>query len=258
MAHQSLTKQLLESDKDGFQRATQSPFLAAAARGKVSRTVLGEWLANDRMYLHSYISGAGRILATHHLPVNSALASASGVVSFIDWLIEGIANVRREERLFIDTAARYGIGVDLPTSPDGTVADGAKLEGLRRFEKIFASRGETPHKGDILPWLEDAVVYWATEKCYLDAWSWAGKQAAGAGGDITADEDGGALRTEFIPNWSSQEFFDFVDRLGVIIDDAVNEMVKAGGDQVRSELVSRAQGKWKDVLAAEEAFWPKM
>lgn len=256
MASRSFTKELIESDKAGYQRATQSSFLAAAAHGQVSRDVLGQWLANDRMYIHNYISGTGRLLATHGLPVISALGSNSAIVKLVDWLIEALVNVRREERFFIDAASRYGIGIDLPTSADGRVADGAKLEGLRRFEKLFASC--EPRKGELLPWLEDATVFWGTEKCYLDAWSWAKSQIGSAGSDVASDADGGALRKEFIPNWSSQEFAEFVDRLGSIIDQAVDEMVKAGGEKVRSGLFGRAEAKWTELLAAEEAFWPKM
>ena len=256
MPQQSFTKQLLDSDKAAFQRATQSSFLAAAARGKVSREVLSSWLANDRIYLHNFLSGAGRILATHELPVISSLSANSAIARLVDWLIEGLANVRREERLFIDTAARHGIGVDLPTTADGQVADSAKLEGLRRFEKIFA--GCASRKGEILPWLEDAVVFWATERCYLDAWSWAGSQIDPSGADVSADADGGVLRTELIPNWSNKDFADFVGQLGAIIDDAVEDMAKVGGEGIRSTLFARAQAKYNEVLAAEEAFWPKV
>ena len=255
MSKQSFTKQLVESDKTGFQRATQAPFLAAAARGQVSRELLGSWLANDRIYIHNYISGTGRILATHELPAISSLSINSAYAKLVDWLVEALVNVRREERFFLDTANRHGIGIDLPTTVDGRVDDSAKLEGLRRFEKLFASCAL--RKGEILPWLEDAVVFYGTEKCYLDAWSWAASQIDVSKADVAADADGGVLRTELIPNWSNKDFADFVNRLGAIIDDAVDEMVKAGGEALRSTLFARAQAKWTELLAAEETFWPK-
>lgn len=77
-----------------------------------------------------------------------------------------------------------------------------------------------------------------------------------------ADEDGGALRREFIPNWSSVEFARFVDQLGEIIDSAVQrEMAlwqNEGEEAIKGELLDRALAKWREVLAAEKAFWPTM
>ena len=251
MASFSLTQQLLDHDRRAYERATQSPFLAAAARGQVSRNALGRWLANDRMYIHNYIRGAGRMLASHRLPV-TAHHRKDPVFAVVDWLIEALANVRREEHFFIESARNYGITIDLPTDADGEVLDEGKLEGLRRFERLFA--GIEPCQGAVLPWLEDAIVFWATEKCYLDAWSWA--KSKQEGGDGASDADGGALRDEFIPNWSSPGFATFVDKLSAIIDDAVRKVVKESGDAAASDLMARATKKWNEVLDAESLFWP--
>lgn len=70
------------------------------------------------------------------------------------------------------------------------------------------------------------------------------------------DADGGALRKEFIPNWSSAEFAEFVGRLGSIIDHAVSKSLENQGEQAKDELLKRVEGKWKSLLAAEAAFWP--
>lgn len=249
----SLTKHLLASDDAGYKRATQSKFLASAARGDLPKDVLGHWLANDRLYIHNYIKGTGNFLSFLQLPVASAASSDSYAVKLLDWAVEALVNVRREERFFVETASKYGITVYLPTSPDGAkVAENAKVEGLWKFEQLFDMVG--PSDNIILPWLEAAVLFYGTEKCYLDAWSWAKTQQGD--GDGSSDADGGALRKEFIPNWTSPEFRAFVDRLGDIIDQAVAEEIKAHGDGVRAKLTKRAETTWHQVLAAEEAFWP--
>jgi thiaminase len=64
------------------------------------------------------------------------------------------------------------------------------------------------------------------------------------------------VRKEFINNWTCKEFVDFVDDLGKIIDDAVANVVEDKGEDAKEQLFKRVQGKWQDVLKAEEAFWP--
>lgn len=250
----SLTQELLRSDEGAYQEATQAPFLLAAAKGQLPKGILGKWLANDRMYIHNYVSGAGRMLATYELPV-TADRRKDPIFAIVDWLIEALANVRREEHFFIETAKKYGITVDLPVERDGRLSDEHKIAGLRLFEKLF--RNVERRADAVLPWLEDAIVFWATEKCYLDAWSWA-KSKQDGGADAGSDADGGALREEFIPNWSSPGFATFVDKLGAIIDKAASTEVEQRGEDGRSDLLKRAGQKWKQVLDAEKQFWPQV
>lgn len=248
----SLTQHLITSDEAGFKRATQSPFLASAARGDLSKDILGHWLANDRLYIHAYIKGTGNLLGFLQLPLSTS-SPDHNAVQIRDWAIDALVNVRREENFFVDTATRYGINVNLPSDGAGNISETGKVDGLLRFESLFEQVG--PSNNIILPWLEAAVLFYGTEKCYLDAWSWAKSQQE-SGGDGSKDADGGALRKEFIPNWSSPEFKAFVDQLGDIIDKAFEEEIKLHGEGVRTKLTERAEAKWQQLLAAEEAFWP--
>jgi thiaminase len=251
----SLTKLLLASDAASYKRATNSPFLAAAAAGTLTKPLLSQWLANDRLYIHAYIHGLGLLLSSLQLPVLSKPSTRANelVVKLLDWAVDALVNIRREERLFVEAARRFGLDVDLPTQ-GGEIAEGAKIEGLRRFENLFASVG---HSGNIiLPWLESALLFYATERCYLDAW--AGVKARMGPVQGAGDADGGALRDEFIPNWTSSEFGAFVERLGAIVDDAVALEVSLHGEGIKGKLLSRAQELWREVLAAEETFWPKV
>ena len=253
----SLTQLLIASDAEGYQRATQSPFLRLAAQGHLSKDLLGQWLANDRIYIHSYIKGIGRLLSFLDMPGTVAAPGERDPVPtrLVDWLVDALVNIRREEKFFVSTAADYGIAVDLERGPDGSVPDSAKLEGLRRFETLFTTLSPAPGGQAPLPWLECAVVFYGTEKCYVDAWSWARAQLDG-GEDGSNDADGGALRTHFIGNWTGEEFVRFVDQLGEMIDEAVAHAVEMQGEDVRVQILDRAKEKWAAVLAAEQAFWP--
>ncbi|OAQ98183.1 hypothetical protein LLEC1_07318 [Akanthomyces lecanii] len=218
----SFTEALIAADPSGFQRATQSPFLQRAASSTLPKATLGRWLANDRLYIHGYL---------------------------LAWTVDALVNIQRESGFFIETAERYSIDINLPTGEDGRVPASAKLEGLRRFEALFdgLSAGVEP-----LPWLESAVVFYGTEKCYLDAWTWAKSHMNESEDSVDDDEDGGAVRREFIANWTSPDFRAFVKRLGVIVDEAV----RAQGEDMQDMLLRRGLAKWRELLAAEEAFWP--
>ncbi|GJC81778.1 hypothetical protein ColLi_04616 [Colletotrichum liriopes] len=250
----SLVQHLLASDPASYVRATQSRFLGAAANGTLPGDVLGRWLANDRLYIHAYIKGVGRLLDALDLPDLAATTTTEPPVTekLLQWLVDALVNVRREEKFFVETAARFGIVVNLPASQDGVVVQDEKLDGLKRFEQLFGGLSKGPEP---LSWLEGAILLYATEKCYLDAWSGA-RDGLDASVDGSQDADGGALREMFIPNWSSDEFRAFVDELGAIIDQGCEEAVKKGGNGVGKHLQERALGVWREVVLAEETFWP--
>lgn len=269
MAPFSLTQTLLTSHPVAHQTATQSPFLARASQGRLPKSLLGQWLANDRLYIHAYIRGIGRLLGFLQLPDavpplrdEKTVRERSVEERLLHWMIDALVNIRREEDMFVRTAAKYGVDVNLPAGPDGRVAAGTKLEGLRRFEALFdgISPARSSGDADVLPWLEAAVIFWATEKCYLDAWTGAAARLSDAGDRKPEDDaDGGALRRELIPNWSSDEFAQFVDALGEIVDAGVRREMELRKDEeevVKARLVERAMGMWREVLAAEETFWP--
>ncbi|KAL2022825.1 hypothetical protein VTK56DRAFT_4356 [Thermocarpiscus australiensis] len=271
----SLTAHLLSSQQPLYKAATQHPFLLAGAEGRLPKDVLSRWLANDRLYIHSYIRAAGRLLASLDLPQHvsgSQEEEQAFETQLADWLIEALVAIRREERFFIDVAGRYGLGIEIaipPAPQDSSAAtpsasqngsdNSKKLPGLPMMQSIFSSVAGNPPP--LLPWLEGALTFWGTERCYLDAWSWARDKALEHGGAAgQSDADGGALRREFIPNWSSADFARFVDRLGRLIDSAVAGVLEGKGEadveRVKGEILARVEGKWRTLLEAEKAFWP--
>lgn len=263
----SLTTHLLTISPAAFEAATHSPFLLAAGQGRLDKKTLGTWLGNDRLYLHAYIKAVGRTLAVLDLPETTpASESNAPETQLVDWLCATLAALRREERLFVDVARRYGLDIDLEsdTQEEGgreirRVPGSAKLTGLVMLERVFGSLhpAASVDRSRAVPWLEAAVVFWGTEKVYSDAWAWAASKQTG-GDDGSRDADGGALRREFVPNWANEEFKKFVGELAVLVDRAVEEAVAELGEEVRGALVQRAEKVWREVVDAEAAFWPQV
>jgi thiaminase len=260
MAPWNLTSHLLAKEQDQFARATQSTFLRSAASGTLSKATISHWLANDRLYMLGYIRLSGELLRILRLPSKPTHSKDAGTVEIrlLDWLVDALANIRREERFFMDVAERYGLDVDLTESDDVTVKDDKKIEGLKRFETLFASLTTGEAASSPLPWLEGAVLFWATEKVYFEAWRWAKRQAKDAQEKTyESDEDGGAMRKEFIPNWTNAEFINFVNTLENILNEGVSQAL-AHDELSKEEVVGRAGRVWGQLLDAEEAFWPEI
>jgi thiaminase len=257
MAPWTLTSHLISINTDQFAHATQSPFLSRAAHGALSKPTISKWLANDRLYMLGYIRLGGHLLRMLKLPAKPTPSQSPGNVEvrLLDWLVDALVNIRREERFFMHVAEKYGIDVDLTEGDEVAVPDEKKIEGLKRFERLFASLTTDQPQEEALPWLEGTVLFWATEKVYFEAWSWAKRQAEGAESDAEKDEDGGAMRTEFIPNWTSDEFIKFVDTLEEILNAGVRQAV-GDDERLKKHIMQRAEEVWRRLLDAEEAFWP--
>ncbi len=197
----SLTEKLLSSNPRTWEAATQSPFLRAAADGHLSKQALGTWLANDRLYIHAYVQGAAWLLSLVELPQLFPREETTEM-QLVDWVCDALSAIRKEERWFIDATKRYGLEQDLETD-DGDpsrVKDEAKLPGLLKFEKLFASvKGSAEGaRFHTKPWLEGAVILWGTERVYLEAWRWAKEQQPKDtdSSEFVHDVDGGASRKE--------------------------------------------------------------
>lgn len=103
--------------------------------------------------------------------------------------------------------------------------------------------------------LEGLAVLWATEVCYLRSWRYAASFLKLRVGESQEDADGGALRNKFIPNWSSVEFEDFVNRIGDVLDEMAGE---TKGAEEAEMMRGRCLEWWRQVVWLEERFWPPM
>lgn len=227
-----LTSHLLSHSSSTFQAATQHAWLKLAGTSQLSRPALLAWLTQDRLYALTYPTFIGALLSKISLP------STASRTSTLEWricnlLIDSLTNIRRELGMFEDVLRQefgWAEGGEVPR------------QETRAYADVFA--GASRASASLL---EGLVVLWATEKCYLEAWKYAKAQS----GD-RAREDGeeDVLQKTLIPNWTSEEFETFVDTIG----DLVNEL---GEDAAQGEW-TKAEEAWRQVLWAEERFWPEV
>jgi thiaminase len=249
----AVTTHLLSISHDQMLRCTRHPFLERAAKGTLPKALIAQWLSNDRQYLQGYLSTISNTLNLIRSTYKSTTvpgAEPDIEARLIAWLEAGIKNGERELRFFQEVAEIYKI--DIQSSP---LQESVKSEGLRRYEALFASvASQQPHA--FLPWLEGAILLWSTEKVYYEAWSWARRQdAQSSPRNFENDQDGGAMRREFIPNWSNRDFLMFVEQLERIVNEGISNAVDR--DDARwMEVKNRADPIWRALLDAEEAFWP--
>lgn len=239
-----------------FHSATRHPFLRAAGTGTLPPRILSAWLSQDRLYAQSYIRFIGSLLAKLRLPshnpdpAKSSRATAEGRA--VDVLIDALVNIRRELKFFRDVATEYKF--DLEALPVDIEAEdvGAKMFGpnpiTHAYIDLFMSASSPATTV-----LEGIVVLWATEICYLRAWQYALSLSSSASSPPENDQDGGALRKHFIPNWTDPEFEAFVHKIGDVVDEMAG-LVK--GSESREDVLARCAFWWRQVLWLEERFWP--
>jgi thiaminase len=241
----ALTTHLLSINHEQLLRTTHHPFLARAANGTLPKPLVAHWLANDLQYLKVYKGVSEQTLALVRRGSN-----AEDIETRLSaWLEAAVQNGTREENLFQEVASLYDLDISLN--------EATKNDGLRRYEALFETFSTSP-RNTFVPWLEGAVILWAMEKVYYEAWSWSRKQdAQSSPKSYENDQDGGAMRKEFIPNWSNRDFLMFVEQLERIINEGVSSTVR-GDEKLWGEIKSRTEGVWKAVLDAEEVFWPEV
>ncbi|XXG94733.1 hypothetical protein Hte_000990 [Hypoxylon texense] len=265
MSKPSLSEYLLSSPEITglYQRATQSQFLSLAGQGRLSTEVLSQWLSQDRLYAQAYIRFAGGLISRVRLPTRIDDQDTSKTLQWriLSLLETALSGVTRELQFFEETAKKYKLDLDIL----GPVAEGGNLSGksagfgpntvTKSYIDLFDSFTAQPHGNTSKTLLDGLVLLWTTEKVYLDAWTYAKQQASEGGdrdGDVEGDVDGGALRKEFIPNWTSEEFQAFVKECQECLD-AYAAIQNHDTEEVGA---ANSMGLFKKVLVLEESFWP--
>jgi len=246
----ALTTHLLSVNHDQLLRTVRHPFLSRAANGTLPKSLIAEWLANDLLYLKIYKGMSEQTLAILQRTQSTLAAENPNDVEtrLAAWLKAAIQNGEREEKFFAEVAEIYDIDMKIINT---------KNEGLLRYEALF-HKFSNSERHPTLPWLEGAVILWAMEKVYYEAWSWARRQdVQSSPRTFDKDLDGGAMRREFIPNWSNRDFLMFVEQLERIINEAVSTSVNGNDEQWKS-VKARTDAAYASVLDAEEVFWPNI
>lgn len=228
----SLTSHLLHLDETALKAATTHPFLAAAATSLLPIEQLKTWLAQDRLYALAYVNFIGALLSHTSIP------SSSDRETTLEWraadlLIDCLANIRREIKLFEDTASAEGWLED--------ICDVQPSIHTRAYMDLFA--GATAQGRPLMVGL---TVLWASEECYLRSWQHAWSRMDQSIRPNKKD----IMQRVFIPNWSSAEFRAFVLRIGGVVNKFGNAVEEDGWEWMECEQA------WRQVLWAEEKFWP--
>lgn len=161
----------------------------------------------------------------------------------------------------------------------GTADQTAQTASPAAAESELAGQVSASPSNDLETLYLGLLVLWATEWCYYTAWSYvdtltvaarrpwsvgdirkwfAERPWAGHGTAEEKDHDKAkmALFEDFLPNWTSKEFKDFVKECEECLN-AVGELLVAEGDDERVKRVqSRAQDVFREVLELEKNFWP--
>jgi len=230
----SLTAHLLHLDTRTLKDATTDPFLTAAATSSLPVDRLKAWLAQDRLYALSYVNFMGRLLARIPVPTTSD-RELTLEWRAADMVIDCLTNIRRELKLFEDTADAEGWLEE--------ICDAQPTVQTRAYQDLFA--GATAQGRPLLVGL---VTLWATEECYLRAWRFAWSKMDQ--GVRAKDKD--VMQRVFIPNWSSAEFEAFVRKIGALVNKFGMTVEDGGPEWAECETV------WRQVLWAEKSFWPKV
>lgn len=242
---------LLNVNQEQYFRTIHHPFLASAASGTLPRALVAQFLANDLHYLKVYIGISDQTLATVRGAHSTTTLSDPDdrQTTLTAWLEAALQNGSREEKLFADVAEEYGMDI--------TLTEALKTNGLRHYEKLLEDF-KKEERSTFLPWLEGAVILWAMEKIYYEAWSWAREQDTQPNPrTYDKDEDGGAMRKVLIPNWANEDFLAFIEQLGRAIDEGVSTAVK-GDERLQKEVERRSEAVYRVVLDAEATFWPNV
>lgn len=245
---QRVTEGLTSLHQEDYRAATQAPFLKAAGTGQVGKTLLSQWLSQDRLYAQGYVRFIGMMLSKIKLPT-------AAVTTGIDWqvmdlLISALTNIKRELLFFEDVAEKYGLDLEAPWPGEDLFGPNPITRGYLDLFMNAASPGASL--------LEGMVVLWATEKCYYSAWLYALHSRSGQAQPVNGkagltDADGGALHCEFIPNWTSDGFGDFVLQIGNLVNELA--ILEEKEDPQRR---TRCAEVWKQVLWLEARFWPPL
>jgi len=257
---EALSDHLLTLDPTGYGASTQNRFLEMAGKGTLSKTVLEEWLAQDRLYAQAYLRFATLLLA--NIPLPATVSPDHINERLVTLVLDAIHNIHEELKFFEDVAGRYGLNLEASVVS----------AGVQGYRDIFTDVGEGI-ENNTHGILDGIVLLWGTEKCYLDAWTHA-LTFSSSDSPPEQDLDGGALRKEFIPNWTSDEFVDFVDRCTELMDEiwtsqqnlATWGLLERGawrvmgvgnaGDESRIGWLEWIKGLWDRILEAETIFWP--
>jgi thiaminase len=197
---------LLEAHPREWRAAVTGPFLAAARDGSLAAAAFDRWLAQDLLFVRGFARLA------------SAFLTRTDDVRHAETLCGGIGALADELRWFEATAA--GRGLDLSRAEPLR----ACREYLLLLEEVAAPEA---------PYAQQAVVFWAVERAYNEAWRSHSPMVASFG--------------VYAERWGSNAFTAYVAALEGVADAAL------AGASAREREAARAA--FVRVCQLESVFW---
>jgi len=223
MAPKKLTDHLLAQNPDGFKSATNHPWLRLAGTSKLPTSALLAWLTQDRLYIFSYIPFMGNMLSKASIPSTSS-REKSLEWRVADCFINALTNVRRELGMFEDILREHF---------DWKEGGEQATKETRAYQDMFAGAG-APNQSILI----GMTALWATEKCYLEAW----KYALSFKDEVPQDRKDHVLHTTLIPNWTCDEFEEFVICIEKLLDELAADIGQGSTEWIKCEQI------WEQVL----------
>ncbi|KAI7845284.1 hypothetical protein COHA_001127 [Chlorella ohadii] len=194
---------ILGRHPDEWKGAVTHPFLTAVQDGTIQAEQFEAWLVQDGLFAREFTRF-------------QAHALAKAPVAQFDLLLSGMAALQDELRWFADLTHKRGLSLDVPPS-----------ETCQRYITFMSNCAKQP-------WACHAVVLWAIEKAYHEAWH--------------AHMPGmPAPYHHYAERWGSLAFGDYVDQLQRQADAAL----AAASAAERQE----AEALFVQVCALERDFW---
>lgn len=239
---ETLSSALLEHQPYLLEVATRAPFLVAAGTGNLSKILLSMWLSQRRLYAQAYIGFIGSLISRVDLPYAYIEDKKSSIRWRIVQMLSSSLETNHKDLKFLeDVGKRHHINLEFAPRPDVYfVAAGPTKQYIDLFRAFWTNPTMTL--------LEGFVILWATKHCQLTAWKFASRHLNPTRG---ADLDGGALRKEFIPRWTSNESEKFVSE--------VTECMNLLADREDAGFkIETFRAVWIHILGIESNFWPQM
>ncbi|KAG9313598.1 heme oxygenase-like protein [Chiua virens] len=244
-----------------YNAAIAHPFLKSAGNLSLPAIRLALYLSQDRIYAaQAYPRFIAQLITKIPLDDPKADPLATRTLTL---LVGCLTNIVREVAFFDTTARTY----NLPLAH----RDWRERKATRDYTAEMARVGA-------LTSLEEGLVFlWAMEKVcsiatvrsfarqnrsqvYLDAWSTVYHSLpeqsiteAGSQADLTAK----AIR-DLSYNWSNPDFVQFVQDIGVLVNDYFTPVMEGQylAGRSASDALGRAEAIWARVVELEAEFWP--
>jgi len=244
----SITSHLLRLTPEAYLRATQHSFLKAAGDKSISKERLEGWLTQDQIYAFvgypKFIS-----LLTSKIPLRVFPDAPGSSPTLEERLLalfsSSLSNVVREVNFFKQTARENDLNI--ARHPTNGLSAENELTGpvTKAYTDFMVSTAATGTLG------EGLVLLWATEKCYLEAWTYARSHMTTSSEFSTLPAGTSRALEAFINNWTSSEFHAFVGEIGALLD----EYAATASPREYEELNQKAEEIWRWTLWYEERFW---